>query len=99
MINKILTGIFKIIISLVNVLLTPINELITNAIPSLTTAFTTIHSLFTLMFQFISWWVDACLLSSETISLIIACLTIRLTLPYAISAIKLCLKWYNSLKV
>ena len=99
MINKLLMGIFKIIISLVNVILTPINLLITNAIPGLDNAFSTIENLFNTGFQYIGWVVDASMLSTECISLIIATLTFRLTIPLAVSTIKLAIKWYDKLKV
>lgn len=99
MINTILKGIFGLILNLVSLILTPINSLITSAIPGLDNAFATIESMFTTLFTYIGWAVDASLINSETISLIIATITIKLTLPLAISTIKLALKWYNSLKI
>ena len=99
MINTILKGIFSLILNLVSLILTPINSLITSAIPGLDNAFATIESMFTTLFTYIGWAVDASLINFETISLIIATLTIKLTLPLAVSTIKLALKWYNSLKI
>lgn len=98
MINKILMGIFKIIISLVNLLLTPINLLISNYLPSVSNAITLIRNLFQTMFTYIGWVVDASFISADTIALIIACLTLKFTIPIAINAIKIAIKWYNNLK-
>lgn len=99
MINKILMGIFKIVISLVNVLLTPINLLISNYLPSVSSVLALIRSLFTTLFTYIGWVVDSSFLNSETVSLIIAVYTFKLTVPLAISTVKLALKWYNNLKI
>lgn len=99
MINKILNGIFNLIIGLVNVLLTPINNLIVKFIPDLTDIFTTIYACFDLVFDGLGWFLDASMISSQTITLIISCLTIRFTLPLAIYTVKLALKWYSKLKV
>lgn len=98
MINALLTGIFKVITSLVNLILSPINTLITNSLPELSTAFSTIHTMFNILFSGLGWWKDALLLSSETISLMISCWTIKLTLPLTIYVIKLAIKWYDKLK-
>lgn len=98
MINKILSGIFSIIINLVNLLLTPINSLITNAIPDLTNIFNLIGNALDLIYTYVNWWVDASLLSSETISIIVLSLTLRLTLPLSVNAVKLAVKWYNKIK-
>lgn len=99
MINTILKGVFSIILNLVSLLLYPINLLITNAIPGLDNAFLTIDNFFTTAFTYVGWAVDASMLSSETISLIIATLTFCLTLPIGVSAVKLAIKWYDKLKI
>lgn len=99
MINTILKGVFSIILNLVSLLLYPINLLITNAIPGLDNAFLTIENFFTTSFTYVGWAVDASMLSSETISLIIATLTFCLTLPIGVSAVKLAIKWYDKLKI
>lgn len=99
MINTILKGIFSLILNLVSLILYPINLLITNAIPGLDNAFLTIENFFTISFTYIGWVVDASLINSETIALIIATITFCLTLPLAVNGIKLAVKWYNSLKI
>lgn len=99
MINTILKGVFSIILNLVSLLLYPINLLITNAIPGLDNAFLTIENFLTTSFTYVGWAVDASMLSSETISLIIATLTFCLTLPIGVSAVKLAIKWYDKLKI
>lgn len=98
MINALLTGIFKIITALVNLILTPINTLISQNLPELSSIFTMIHNCFKVLFSGLGWWTDAMLISSETISLLITCWTIKLTLPLIISTIKLAIKWYDKLK-
>lgn len=99
MINAILKGVFSIILNLVSLLLYPINALITSAIPGLDKAFLTIENLFTTAFTYVGWSIDASLINTETISLIIATLTFRLTLPLAVNTIKLAIKWYDKLKL
>lgn len=98
MINKLLMGIFKLIIGLVNVLLTPINLLITNYLPDISSALSLVRQFFQYSFTYIGWVIDSMFLNSETVSLLIAVLTMRLTVPLLINAIKLALKWYNTLK-
>lgn len=99
MINKLLMGVFKLVIGLVNVILTPINLLITNYLPDLSNALALIRQLFNLAFTYIGWVLDSMFVSRETISLLIAVLTMRLTIPLAINSVKLAIKWYNSLKL
>lgn len=98
MINKLLLGIIKLITSIVSVLLTPINSLVTAIIPDLTKYFNIIENLFEYMFQYVDWFIDALMINSDTISLVIICITARLTIPVAISTTKLAVKWYNQLK-
>lgn len=99
MINAIIKGIFSLILNLVSLILYPINALVVNYIPGLENAFTIIEQFFLKAFQYVGWAVDASLLTGETISLIIATLTFRLTLPLVVNSVKLALKWYNSLKL
>lgn len=99
MINAILKGIFSLILNLVSLLLYPINLLITNAIPGLDNAFLTIENLFNTMFNYVGWVLDATMINSETVALIIATLTFKLTLPLAVNTVKLAIKWYDKLKV
>lgn len=99
MINKLLMGVFKLVIGLVNVILTPINLLITNYLPDLSNALALIRNLFNQAFTYIGWVLDSMFVSRETISLLIAVLTMRLTIPLAINAVKLAIKWYNALKL
>lgn len=99
MINKLLMGVFKLVIGLVNVILTPINLLITNYLPDLSNALALIRQLFNTAFTYIGWVLDSMFVSRETISLLIAVLTMRLTIPLAINAVKMAIKWYNALKL
>lgn len=99
MINKLLMGVFKLVIGLVNVILTPINLLITNYLPSLSNGLALIRDLFNHAFTYVGWVLDSLFVSRETISLLIAVLTMRLTIPLAINSVKLAVKWYNALKL
>ena len=98
MIGKILTGIMKLIISLVSVLLQPIDLLIASTLPGLGNAFSGISAMFNSLSNVMGWVIDTTLLSSETISLIVLYYTFALTVPLAISTIKLAIRWYNALK-
>jgi hypothetical protein len=99
MINTIIKGIFSLILNLVSLILYPINALVLQYIPGLESAFATIENFFTVAFSYIGWVVDASLIAAETISLIIATYTFRLTLPLLVNSVKLAIKWYNSLKL
>lgn len=98
MINKIIMGIFKLIISLVSLLLTPIDNLITSALPSLGNALNAFSSFLNVISRSIGWVISVSGLSSETISLIVAYFTFKLTSPLLFYLIKLALSWYNRLK-
>ena len=89
MINKILIGIFKVVISLVNVLLLPINTIINNYLPNLSNVFTLIRSLFNLLFTYMGWVIDSCFISSETVALMVAVITFKLTVPLLLNVIKI----------
>lgn len=99
MINKILIGIFKVVTKLVSVLLAPINLLITNMLPSFNTVLSHVTSLFNLASQYANYILDSMLISNEVLSFFILFWVFKLTFPLAVSAIKLVVKWYNSLKV
>ena len=99
MINTIITGLFEFITSIVNILLYPINLLIDQYFPDITNALVLVRQLFGYLFQFSGWILDACLISPETISLLISYLTVRYTVPYLVYGIKLAIRWYESLKL
>lgn len=98
MINKILMGIINLIVSLVSLILTPIDNLIASALPDLSNALTAVGNFFNLISGGIGWVVSATGLSSETLSLIVAYFTFKLTAPMLFYMIKLALSWYNKLK-
>lgn len=98
MINKLLMGIFKLIIGLVSLILSPIDNLITNALPSLANALEAVNQFFNLISTGIGWVVSLTGLSNETLSLIVAYFTFKLTAPMLFYMVKLALSWYNRLK-
>lgn len=98
MINAILKGIISLIISLVSVILTPIDSLITSALPSLSNALTAVATFFNYVGSSLGWVISLTGLSSETLSLIVAYFTFKLTAPMLFYMIKLALAWYNKIK-
>lgn len=98
MINKILTGIFKIIIKLVSLLLYPIDSLIGTLLPSLSTALSGVANFFNYIGTAIGWVISLTGLSSEAISLIVLYYGFILTAPIVFYTIKLALSWYDKLK-
>ena len=98
MINAILTGIINLIIGLVSIILYPIDALIMSALPDLSNALTAVGSFLNLISTSIGWVISLTGLSSETLSLIVAYFTFKLTAPMLFYMIKLALDWYNKLK-
>lgn len=98
MINKILMGIIKLIISLVSLILAPIDNLITTFLPDLSNGLTAVGSFFNLISNGLGWVVSLTGLSNESLSLIVAYFTFKLTAPMLFYMIKLALSWYNKLK-
>lgn len=97
MIEAILKGIFTLIINLVNLLLYPIDALISNALPSLNDGLNMVSNFITWGCDGIRWAVSWTGLNSSVIALLVAYLTFNLTLPLAVSSIKLAIKWYHNL--
>ena len=98
MINAILKGIFKLVISLVSLLLGPIDSIISTALPSLQVGLNAIGQFLTLVTSSIGWVLSVFGLSSECLSLIVLYFTFKLTVPLAISTIKLAIRWYDKIK-
>lgn len=98
MINALLNGIISLIIGLVGTLLSPIDLIIEKALPSLDTALNSINSFFNYIEWYIVWAADWTFLSFEIRSIIVAYFTFILTVPLAVSTIKLAIKWYEKLK-
>ena len=99
MINKILIGIIKLITGLVSTLLAPIDLLIEYSLPDLSNALNSISSFLNLAFSSIGWAVSLLGIPAIALKLIVAYYSFKLTIPLAVSAVKLALKWYNSLKL
>lgn len=99
MINAILTGILKLIMGFVSLILTPIDALITQFLPGINQMFSFITGAFNIVGQFFGWIIDATLINTEVISFIILVFTFRLTVPLMVYAIKLAIRWYNTLKI
>lgn len=99
MINAILKGLMNFVISIVNIILSPIDLLISNALPSLNEALSSIGNFFDLVGTYIGWGIDFLGIPSSLISFVILYYTFKLTVPLAVSAIKMAVRWYNALKL
>lgn len=98
MINAVLKGIISLIVGLVSVILAPIDSIIVSSLPSLSNALTAISAFFTYVGSSLGWVISLTGLSSETLSLIVAYFTFKLTAPMLFYMIKLALAWYNKIK-
>lgn len=99
MIQKIISGIFKLLIGLVSVIFSPIDNYIMSNIPALANVLTSINGLFNYATTYIGYIKDMLLLENYTIDLLIAYATFYLSAPLVFNAIKVAVKWYNSLKI
>lgn len=99
MINKILSGIFKLIISLVNLLLAPIDAIISSALPSLSNGLNMVSSFFTWVSGLIPWGISWFGFNNTVIGLFVAYITFDLSVPLLVHTVKLAIKWYDKLKV
>lgn len=97
MINAILKGLFKIITKFISIMLIPINLLITNMLPGFSDMLTGVSNAFNSVTQYFGWIIDATCLESNVISFFILVLSFRVLFPFAVSAIKLVVKWYRAL--
>lgn len=99
MINAILKGVLSLVTSLLTIFLTPINSIIEKYLPEFSSFLETVANFFTTFSSKIGWILDSLFISSETISLLISILIIRITIPYLLSAVKLVVKWWRSIKL
>lgn len=98
MINALLNGILSLITSLINLLLSPIDALIKSYLPGLDEALSSFSAVLNLLTGVIGWVISTLGLPSTFWTLLIAYFTFKLTVPFLISTVKLCIKWYNALK-
>lgn len=98
MIAAIFNTLFKLIISLVNVLLLPIDTIIQAAFPAVTDLLSSVNSMFNLGLSAIGWVIGLTCVPPLAIQLIVVYYTFILTVPLAISSIKLVIRWYNAIK-
>lgn len=97
MINAILKGLFKIITKFISIMLMPINLLIQNMLPGFNDMLTGVSQAFNACTQFFGWVIDACCIESNVVSFLILVLSFRVLFPFAVSAVKLIVKWYRAL--
>lgn len=99
MIKRIIKGIFKLVIGLVNLLLAPIDALIDSALPSLSAGINAVYSFLSLCMRSIGWVLSVFAIPTGALSLLVLYYGFKLTVPIAISTIKLAIKWYDKLKI
>lgn len=99
MINAILMGIFNLVTKFISILLIPINALITSMLPNFNNMLSVVGNFFNIVGTYINYAIDSLLIDSEVVSFLILYWVFKLTFPYAVSGIKLVVKWYNNLKV
>lgn len=98
MIQAILKGIINLIISLVQVVLLPIDVIIQTFLPDVSLFFNSVNTFLDLCVQSIGWVISALGLDASILSLLVLYYGFKLTVPLAISVVKLAIKWYNALK-
>lgn len=99
MIKKIISGIFKLIIGLVQVLLAPIDALISSALPDLAAGINAVYSFLSLCMTSIGWVLSVFAIPPGALSLLVLYYGFKLTVPIAISTVKLAIRWYDKLKI
>lgn len=99
MINAIVKGIFKLVTKFINILLIPINLLITNMLPGFSNMLSYVSNFFNSIFNYVGFIMNSFLIDTDVISFLILYWTFRLTFPYAVSLVKLVVKWYDKLKL
>lgn len=98
MINKILSGIFKLVIGLVSLLLTPIDAVIDEFLPSLGEAIDYVSSFLSEILDFIPWICSWFNMPQWFITFVISYYTFKLTVPLVVHTVKLAISWYDKLK-
>lgn len=98
MIAKLFQALFNLIIGLINILLSPIDAIIQAAFPAVASLLSSVNSMFTIASTGIGWVVGVSCLPPLAFQLLLSYYTFILTVPLAISSIKLVIRWYNALK-
>lgn len=99
MINAIINGIMTLIISLVSLILSPIDMLINQFLPSVSDALGYIADFFGTLGSVVPFVLSYTGISPQFITICVDLIVFIYTLPYAVHAIKLAIKWYQSLKL
>lgn len=96
MIKAIIKGMLGLLVYLVDIILTPINYVINQYLPQVNDYVTAVQEFLDLVGTFIGWILDAAMLDSLTINLLIAYLTAKILAPLAVSAVKTLVKWWEA---
>lgn len=99
MIDMLIKGFLNVATHLIEIVLYPIDLIIKTFLPSLDTCLTYIGSVFNYVSDFIPWVVSYLGLPQDVLEIIVSFIIFRVSLPLAVMAVKLCIKWYNALKL
>lgn len=99
MIKAVINGVMTLVIALVNIILSPIDLLIGQYLPGLSEAFSTINQFFETIGDIVPFCLSYFGIKPAVLSICVDLLVFIYTMPYLVHAIKLAIKWYNSLKL
>lgn len=98
MIGALFNALFSLIINLVDIILLPIDTIIQSAFPSVAQLLASVNSMFSLVLSGLGWVIGLTCLPPLAFQLLLLYFTFILTVPIAISSIKLVIRWYNAIK-
>lgn len=98
MIEAIFNILIFIVFKIVSIILIPIDAIINAALPELSNALSYVPQYLGYVGTYISWILNALMMPSFALTLIIAFYTFKLTVPIQVWIVKLALKWYKALK-
>ncbi|MCI8498478.1 MAG: hypothetical protein HFG33_03665 [Bacilli bacterium] len=99
MIRIIINGLISLIIGLVNTILIPLDFVIGKYLPSLSESFALVNDFFETIGNIVPFCLSYTGIRPEVLSICVDLLVFIYTVPYLVHAIKLAIKWYNSLKL
>lgn len=98
MIGALFNALFSLIINLVDLILSPIDAIIQAAFPNVAQLLTSVNAMFSMVSSGLGWVIGLTCLPPLAFQLLLLYYTFILTVPLAISSIKLVIRWYNAIK-
>lgn len=93
-----LNAILSLVMTIIKIVLSPIDLIIVNYLPNINSITNYITNFLNLCMTNIGWCINALMIPSNLITLIIAYFVFKYTLQFAIWSIKLVLSWVGVLK-